>query len=212
MQLFVGQAGLVGDMVAYVERFDMLELSSDTSSLPRLTRLRAWRRQAPEEFVFSVRLPRVVSGLSTGNEAEAALSGAMKIAEALRARWLVLSTPPEVTPCQRTRQRLGGLVAKLASEPYRVAWEPRGLWEDPQEEELARELGLVLVRDLRRRPRPPQSQVIYTRLLALGASARQSDDALVRMWDRMAESTEAFVVVEGSGARRAHDFLHQLEP
>ena len=209
-EIHVGQAGLRRDLATYARRFDLLELGAEPGTLPRRSRLRGWKAEVPAGFVFSLRLPRSLSRWPDAG-APAELREALGNAEALGAAWLLLSTPPEVTPCQRTRRRLAALVAELPRERWQIAWEPRGLWEDRQEEELAAELGVVLVRDLRRRPAPP-GKVVYTRLLALGASARQSEAALERVAERIAGYAGAFIVVEGSGALGVRDYLRPPEP
>jgi uncharacterized protein YecE (DUF72 family) len=208
---YVGQVALRGDIAAYGRRFDLLEVSVDAGNLPRRARLRTWKQQVPERFVFSVRLPRMVGRLEPGAASGAARQTALDVAEALEARWLVLTTPAEVTPCARTRRGLRALADELPSARFRIAWEAGGLWDDPQEEEVAAELGWVVVRDLRRRPTPP-GDVVYTRLLALGSSARQSEAALGRVAERIAFATEAYVVVEGGGADRVRDYFRQAQP
>ncbi len=209
--LHLGQARLRGDLRSYSESFDLLEVSAEPSALPRRSRLRAWKRDVPEQFVFTLRLPAIVASLAEESAGSGALAEALRVAEVLGADWLVLSTPAEVTPCARTRQRLRRLADAVPRDRYRIAWEPRGLWEDPQEEQVAQELGWVVVRDLRRRP-PPPGPVVYTRLLALGSAARQTEALLARLQERIASATEAFVVVEGGGAARVRDYLRSIEP
>jgi uncharacterized protein YecE (DUF72 family) len=211
MQLYVGQTTLRGEIAAYARRFNLLEFAAEPSTLPRRSRLRGWRAELGEDFVFSVRLPTIVGRLEEGAPGGEALGRALGVAEALQARWLVLCTPAEVTPCEQVRQRLRRLGAKLGEGRYRVAWEARGLWEDAQEEAMARELGWVVVRDLRRRPCPP-GDVVYTRLLALGASARQNEASLARVEERIASKAAAFVVVEGGGGARVRDYLARIVP
>jgi len=211
MQLYVGQTALRGELAAYARRFNLLELAAEPSAWPRHSRLRAWRAELGKDLVFSVRLPSIVGRLEQGASSGEALERALGVAEALEARWLVLCTPAEVTPCERVRQRLRRLGAELGDGRRRIAWEARGLWEDAQEEAMARELGWVVVRDLRRRPSPP-GDVVYTRLLALGSSTRQNEASLARVAERIAAKAEAFVLVEGGGGARVRDYLARMEP
>jgi uncharacterized protein YecE (DUF72 family) len=211
MQLYVGQTALRGEITAYARRFSLLELAAEPGALPRRSRLRGWRAETGEHFVFSVRLPSIVGRLEQGSARSEALERALGVAEALEARWLVLCTPAEVTPCEQVRQRLRRLGAELGGGRQRIAWEARGLWEDAQEEAMARELDWVVVRDLRRRPSPP-GDVVYTRLLALGSSSRQNEAGLARVAERIASKAEAFVLVEGGGGARVRDYLARMEP
>lgn len=209
MRLHIGQPALRGDIARYAQKFDLLELRADSASLPRLARLKEWRAKVPERFVFSVVLPSVVGTLEAGKELDAALAQALRVAEALKAEWLLLQTPASLGPSKRTERKLQELVERLPREQLRVAWEPRGVWEDEPTEILANRLGLHLVRDLRYRPAPPQ-EVIYSRLWALGAGARLSVGAVELVAERLTGRTEAYVVIEADGAARGASTLREL--
>jgi uncharacterized protein YecE (DUF72 family) len=209
MDLHIGQPGIQGEIARYTQRFDLLELRAEPGQLPRAQKLRAWKKQVPERFVFSVVLPRLVASLETEEVSEAALDSALKTADALQARWLVLQTPPSATPSARTRRRLAALTARLPRSDRQLAWEPRGLWEDPAAEATAGELGLVLVRDVSRSP-APAGKLLYARLRALGDGGRVRASAVERAAEELFNCEEAFVVIEGRGAARAAQLLREL--
>jgi uncharacterized protein YecE (DUF72 family) len=194
----VGQTMLRGDIARYAEHLDLLELRAEPGSLPRPGRLRDWASRVPESFVFSIELPRQVASLEGGPGATRALGYALRAAEALGARWLVLRTPASVTPGRRSRSRLHGLLQQLPRGRPRVAWEPGGLWEDLDAERLAAELQVVLVRDLTR-VQPPPGDVLYARLRELGRSSRLGAAAIDRVADYLVGRNEIYLVVESHG-------------
>jgi len=209
MQLHVGQAALRGDIARYARRFDLVELRAEPGKLPRAKQLREWVKTVPENFVFSVMLPRVVGTLEPQPELDSALEQALSSAEALSAGWLVLQTPASVRPNSRTRRRLAELVERLPRNTRRVAWDPRGIWEDEESERLAEELGVSLVRDLSRQP-PASGNAAYCRLVALGEASRVRMGAVEQVFENLSEFDEALVVIEGEGAVRAAQVLRQL--
>lgn len=208
MKLHIGQAALHGDIARYARRFNLLELRAEPGRLPKPATLRRWVTEMPAGFQFSVMLPRAVGSLQAGETYEAALSQALDRARALEAAWLVLQTPASVMPGARTPRRLAELVERLAGS-WRIAWEPRGVWEDDEVEELAGTLGVHPVRDLTRSD-PPAGNVLYTRLLALGEAAQLRSAAVEALADRLLGRDEAWVVVEGRGAGRAARMLREL--
>ena len=209
MQLHVGQAALRGDIARYAQRFDLLELRAEPGKLPRAKVLREWAKAVPENFVFSLMLPRIVGTLDPQPALDAALEQALSSADALAAGWLVLQTPASVTPNSRTRRRLAELLERLPRDTRRVAWDPRGIWEEDETEQLAEELAVCLVRDLSRQP-PAPGNAAYCRLVALGEATRVRMGAVEQVFENLSEFDEALVVIEGEGAVRAAQTLRQL--
>jgi uncharacterized protein YecE (DUF72 family) len=208
MRLHVGLPALRGEIAKYAQKFDLLELRAEPGTLPKPGRLREWRLRAPEQFVFSVALSTAVGTLEPGDAFESGLEYALRVADALKAGWIVLRTPASVMPSRRTERRLAELVARLPKEGCRIAWEPRGVWEDELVEALAARLGVHLVRDLRFKE-APSSEVVYARLIALGAGSRLSLEAAERVAERVAEKSEAYVVIEAEGAIRGAQHLRE---
>jgi uncharacterized protein YecE (DUF72 family) len=196
---------LRGEIATYARRFDLLELRAEPGRMPRASRLRSMAAQVPDDFVFSVRVPREVAELAADEPPDDALEQARAAAAALGARWFVVQTPSTATPSSRTRERLERLVERLGHE-LRIAWEPRGAWEDAQAEALARAVGVDLVRDLTRAP-APAARTLYTRL---GAFERLGAGALERAAEALVRADEAYVVIAGRGAERSAKLLREL--
>ena len=208
MLLRIGKSSLEGSFARYAQRFDLLELRAEPGTLPRTSHLHGWRETAPDGFVFSVMLPTAVASLEPGQGFDDALDYALQVVQVLQARWIVLKTPPSATPSRRTVRRLTAVVDRLPRDDCRIAWESRGLWESEQEARICSELGLTLVRDLRRHEAPGGS-CVYTRLPALGSASRFTVDAAELVAQRAEELEELFVVVEGEGARQGAEVLRR---
>lgn len=208
MILRVGQPALRGDVARYARHFDLLELRAEPGKMPRAARLSEWRERVPETFVFSVLMPRTVCALEETAEATDALARALRAADALHARWLVLQTPPSVTPSTRNKKRIAATIEALLGK-YPVAWEPRGMWEDDDAEALAQVMGATLVRDIARSD-APDAPVVYTRLRGLGDGGTVRTGAIEHAAELLEGRDEAYVLIEGSGAVRAARLLRQL--
>lgn len=197
----------MGRFDRYAERFDLLELSAGSSSLPRAARLRAWASSAPAGFRFAVAVPGELSSLGEGEAARAALDRVTRLAAAVGASWIVLRTERGLRPSARGERALAGWVARLTPLGARVAWEPGGLWEDAHAELVAHRLGVVRATDLSRHE--PTGPVVYGRVSRLGAGDRATASVAERVADRLRGADEAHVVVEPKGARRFAGILRR---
>jgi len=79
-----------------------------------------------------------------------------------------------------------------------LAWEPHGIWELDEAEELADKLGVVLVVDAAREP-APKGAIAYFRLRGLGESSRLSPAVVDKVADDLLSRREAYVVIESHG-------------
>ncbi|MEO8904847.1 MAG: DUF72 domain-containing protein [Polyangiaceae bacterium] len=205
MQLFVGKNSLEGDIARYASRFNLLELRADATNLPRGSRLADWKKRVPANFAFTIVLPRAL-GLLESSTIE--LGRTLELADALSAHWLLLQTPSSVGPSARMRERLSKLFEAVKHDTRRIAWESRGVWEDPQIEEFAAEHDVHVVRDVSMAA-PPEGECVYTRLLALGEGVQIRANVAEHVAELLSDREEAFVVIEGHGAEHAAKLLRQ---
>jgi uncharacterized protein YecE (DUF72 family) len=197
---FVGETRLPKNFKRYARQFSLLELDCEPGTVPGKGRLQACAALAPAGFVFSLVVPSRLASLEPGAEFDASWKAAQGVARILKAKWWVVRTPAEVRPTRRTRENLASLAARLKENGMRVAWEPRGVWDETAAGETADAIGAALVHDIAREaPRP--APVLYARLLALGRGARVGLSLADVVVERMRAYEEAFVVVEGQGAR-----------
>lgn len=202
MELFVGLAAYRGKIEKY--KFDLLELAV-SPNLPRQKILRHFRAARPD-LKFSLRIPPEV--LDAGRVAPELIEKIRAAGEILAARFVVVATGPRFTPTKRNEERLGELVGALAATGARVAWEPRGVWNEAELSKWAARLDVVLVRDLTRDP-VAAGEVVYTRLLPFGVGARVTQTALERLAERLEDASEAYVIVQAEGAGRARARLRE---
>lgn len=205
----VGRPTIEGAIARYARAYDLLEVIAEPGRHPRRPGLLEWRRLVPERFVFSVVVHSALSALEHRPDRPELLSHARMVADALAADWWLVRTPPSVTPSARAARELEALIGDLRDE-RRIAWEPRGLWNDEDALRTAENLGVYLVRDLAREDRTDDRPIVYTRLRALGEGARIGAAAAERVAMRVAEASECFVVVEGSGAGRVRQVLREM--
>lgn len=203
---FVGETRLPKNFKRYTKQFSLLELDCEPGSVPGKARLQSCAAVAPPGFIFSLILPSALASLEGGPEAERLMKAAKAVARVLRAQWWVVRTPPEARPTRRVRESLAALTARLKEDGMRVAWEPRGVWDETAAGETADANGAVLVQDIAREaPRP--GPVLYSRLLALGRGARVGLSLADTVVERLRGYDEAFVVVEGQGAKEIQQAL-----
>jgi uncharacterized protein YecE (DUF72 family) len=200
VELFVGQAGLLGQLNRYQQTFNLLEIGAEPNQVPKSTTLKKWRESVPSDFVFSVRLPAAVSRLERLDER--ALEEVCATVATLDASFCVMMTPPSVNPSARSKKLFEELLRQLSQRGVkRVVWEPHGVFERDEAEAWAEELGVLLAVDPTRDD-PTPGPVVYARLRALGAGARVGAAAAERVAERIVEFSSAYVVVEGQGAER----------
>lgn len=199
-RVHVGQASLLGGLPRYARVFDFLEVRSEPA-LPSKKALYRLKNEAPEGFTFSLVLDKALSDLSAEPTPER-VAKIREAAEVLGARFILVRTPSSVAPSARTRAKLTRLVEALRGAATSIAWEPRGIWSEEEMLATSQQLDLVVVRDLAEQD-PLPSDVVYTRLLALGRNSRVGSGALERVSERIEEAKEAFVVIEGQGAVNA---------
>jgi uncharacterized protein YecE (DUF72 family) len=199
-RVLVGETRPPKDFKRYSKQFSLLELDCDPGNLPGKAKLQSWADLAPEGFVFSLVVPQRIAALEPGAEGDKAWKSALNMARLLRARWWVVRTPASVRPTRRSRDELGALFRKLGEGGMRVAWEPGGLWQPADAADTASNLGVHFVQDVAR-DEPLARDVLYARLLALGRGARVGLSVADTVVQRAREFAEAFIVVEGQGAR-----------
>jgi uncharacterized protein YecE (DUF72 family) len=198
---FVGETHLPKNFKRYARQFSLLELDCEPGSVPGKARLAECAREAPEGFVFSLVVPSRVASLEPGPELEKSLKSAQQVAQVLGAKWWVVRTPAEVRPTRRSREALGALARRLAEGGMRVAWEPRGVWDEAAAAETAAAFGVAFVQDIAREAPRVAGGVLYARLLAVGRGGRIGLSLADLIAARVSAYEEAFVAVEGQGAR-----------
>lgn len=203
----VGLPSHLGNLARYASHFDLVEVRPVATSIPRLTKLRQWRKDVPPSFVFSVVLPPILGELRAPSaEQDQALKATLEAAEALQARCLVIPTPSVVTPTALNKKRLAALLERLPRDAVMIGWEPRGIWSPDEMDQWSRELNVHLVGDVSQGD-APRGAMLYTRLRGIGANTRFSTGVISRVRSAFHDRREVFVVVEAEGPKRIADAL-----
>ena len=166
----------------YAKSLRFAEFSPRTQ-LPRVSTLRRWHYELPEDFSFALHAPRsaVVSSrgaLRLDDEMKKSIDWTLEAAEALAAVAVRFETPIEVTPSARSRDLLAAYTKELPRIEGRVwVWTPNGLWEPWSADRLAERLDLVRSFDPVSEP-SPRGKIAYARLRTLGVRFRLSTEVL----------------------------------
>ncbi len=197
MQLHIGQSSLKGSFAQYAQKLDFLELVAEPQRLPKLSKLRTYREQAPEGFVFSVVLSSSVT--EETEQGQQMLDYGMRVCELLEPRWVVLRSPATMRPSAASERRLGELVTTLKSrvDRSRIAWEPRGLWGGSALVRAAERFDVQPVVDARD---VQPGEYIYARLMRLGVGARTGSRLMESLALNFLQAEEAILVVDGGSA------------
>ncbi|MFT4705523.1 MAG: hypothetical protein ACI81R_003234 [Bradymonadia bacterium] len=128
-------------------------------------------------------------------------------ARALGATTVLLKTPPTFAPSENNRANMATFVREIIGEvPYGIAWEPRGFWEVEETAALAKELDIVVVRDVYgefEMPEPPTEGDAYYALTAPWGRTFFSKEDLFDLYDFLdAHPAKVWTVFRGNDRER----------
>ena len=168
--LRVGTCGICLRQAEFFRTFRLVELQQTFYRPPRLSTAERWRRDAGEEFEFTLKAFQAIthagssptfrrSGLSEAERSEcgsfrdsavvrAAWDLTRRIAEALTATFVVFQCPISFRPTDENLDNVRRFFHWARRGDTRFGWEPRGAdWDSGLVAELCRELDLVHVVD-----------------------------------------------------------------
>ena len=201
----IGCCGYPVGRKRYQEVFSLVEINRTFYEIPKISTVARWRKEAPENFEFTVKAHQSISHEHKLRLAETmkAFETMKEICRELEAKILLIQTPASFKPES----------LKIAEEFFRgierndliIVWETRGpLWE---KEETREELRMILesldvphVTDPFRTLPVYSGKVAYLRLHGLGSRMyyyQYSDEELLRLRDaaRSLETEEREVYV-----------------
>jgi uncharacterized protein YecE (DUF72 family) len=171
MAMTVGCCGFCRARSAYYEEFSAVEIQRTFYKLPRIETVRKWRREAPSDFVFTLKAWQLIThepssptyrkagiridpnrrdkygGFRPTSQVWEAWEQTEIIAIAMEAEVVLFQCPASFTPTAENIAHLRGFFSSLRIRQFRLAWEPRGNWSEKIVRELCRELGLILCVD-----------------------------------------------------------------
>jgi len=175
LSIRVGCCGFPVAKPKYYNSLKLVEINSTFYSTPKTSLVEKWRREAPEDFEFTVKAHKSISHihrLEPTPECLEAYSQMLKICQTLRTRLLLIQTPASLRPLDETYQAAERLCKKVGGA-LRLLWETRGLeWGKDQARErlerLLRRYGVIHVTDPFLSEPVYVGEVFYARLHGLG--------------------------------------------
>ena len=163
--VLVGCCGLAGKQADYYREFPVVEVQKTFYQLPRLSLAEKWRREAPDDFDFTMKSWQLITHRSdspTYRRLREELPGApgaygdfqdthevwnawertLAWARALRAPMIVFQCPRSFRPTDVSIRNLRSFFERAERDDMHFVWEPRG-WPDGLVAELCEELDLV---------------------------------------------------------------------
>jgi hypothetical protein len=198
----------------YTAELDFAELQL-REPLPRVSTLRRQRHEAPEGLALALRAPARALTSARGPlrfdaELERGLAWLLEASDALAACAVLLPTPVELTPGQRSRDLLAQFAARLPrTDGRRWVWAPRGPWEPLDRYRFADSLGLACAFDPMLEP-VPKIGASYARLQALGTRRNFPEGALQDVLELLDPSRESWVSIESPRAFREAAMMQRL--
>jgi len=148
----VGCCGWAGAQAHYFSHFPVIEIQSTFYDPPAAKVAAKWRALAPPGFVFCIKAWQLITHASTSptyrrlrrsttpterdlygsfQDTEAvwrAWQKTLEIAQAVEASVVLFQCPASFQPISANLRNLSRFFHKLGSQPFRLAWEPRGPW------------------------------------------------------------------------------------
>lgn len=164
-KLLVGCCGLPGRQADYYREFPVVEVQKTFYQLPRLSLAEKWRREAPADFVFTIKAwqlvthrcdsptyrrlreelpgsPAAYGDFQDTYEVWSAWERTREWARAVGAPIVVFQCPKSFRPTGGSIRNLTRFFERAERGDLRFVWEPRG-WPDGLVAELCSELDLV---------------------------------------------------------------------
>jgi uncharacterized protein YecE (DUF72 family) len=217
----VGTCGFGADRQECYRAFGVVELRRTFEKPPDLATAQAWRAEAPEGFVFTLRAHRVIThprdgcGFQDTPAVRRAWKRTIELARTLEAPLVIFETPAGFRPTDESVDSLVRFFQWAHRDRIKFGWEPRGRgWSDDMVGHLCRELSLTHVVDPFVRT-PTRARPAYFRPRGNGRRDHAfGDDELARLRDHCAAvgaDREVYCLFNNpSRTEDARRFLHLL--
>jgi uncharacterized protein YecE (DUF72 family) len=167
----IGCAGFHMKFSTYLERFNTVEVQETFFDPPARRTLSRWRRQAPDRFFFVLRAWQLITHPAEDpgyrkiqrpwEQEKAGLYGSFQATEPVRQAWetmreaaevldaraVLFRTPASFTPTARNRRNMADFFSSMERGPWKLVWDPEGVWEEDEVAAICGDLGLIPVQD-----------------------------------------------------------------
>lgn len=163
----VGCCGFPEARTLYYKHYPVVEIQQTFYQLPRSETAFKWRRDAPADFEFNMKVWQAITHEATSPTYRRmkapinymhktdygffkptrvvfkAWEETKKIAQAMRARILVFQCPGSFTPTEIHIKNLRKFFTSINRGNFQFLWEPRGNWDPHLVKDLCSELNLI---------------------------------------------------------------------
>jgi uncharacterized protein YecE (DUF72 family) len=163
----------LNSLEAYSKIFNFVEINSTFYILPSLKMVESWRRRAPPDFEFSVRLNRAVTHkheMEPNEESFRIIDYTKQICRTLGSKTIVIQTPETIEYDDKKIKAIEDLFSSVDLNGLRIAWEIRqrdGKLPKPILN-LMQENNVIHCVDLSKEEPAYQTDQVYTRLFGKG--------------------------------------------
>jgi uncharacterized protein YecE (DUF72 family) len=195
----IGCAGFSAARSRYARKLAFVEIDvGKPAPAPKV--LERWRTEVGEAMVWSVVTPASFWGerdwpLRDEKATTAEIDRLVNVVKPLAARAVVLRTPASIRPGTVAAKRFVAVAERVRKMAPVVAWEPGGLWERDDAQELVAGTGVIVVADPLRDDVENES-VVYARMRGLGSDRRYHAGRLEEIVVALANCEEAFIVFD----------------
>jgi uncharacterized protein YecE (DUF72 family) len=186
-EIRVGCCGFPEARSLYYRHYPVVEIQQTFYQLPRVETVLKWRREAPPDFIFSMKVWQAITHEATSptyrrmrmpidvyrkkdygafkptRVVMQAWENTRKIAQALRAQVLVFQCPGSFQPTDTNLANMRRFFTSVNRGNFYFVWEPRGRWEPETVRQLCEELHLIHGVDPFRNA-PVAGEIFYFRL------------------------------------------------
>ncbi|MEW6214692.1 MAG: DUF72 domain-containing protein [Nitrospirota bacterium] len=151
----------------YFRHFNVVELQQTFYQPPRLETAMKWRKDAPPEFEFTLKIWQLITHppesptyrklnqaipekkkkyygfFKPTDEVFSAWEEMNRIADVLKARAVVFQCPASFKPTGGNKQNLKRFFSSIERKDFYLVWEPRGPWQKEEIKALCEDLGLI---------------------------------------------------------------------
>ena len=163
----VGCCGFPEARTLYYRHYSVVEIQQTFYQLPRIETAHKWRREAPANFEFNMKVWQVITHQASSPTYRRmrvpidsmhkndygffkpsrvvfhAWEETRKIAQAIGAKVLIFQCPGSFTPSETNIKNMLKFFKSIDRGSFKFVWEPRGKWDKSLIKELCSELDLI---------------------------------------------------------------------
>lgn len=231
----IGCCGFALGQSAYYRHFSLVEVQQTFYQPPPAGTLEKWRRQAPENFEFTLKAWQLIThepssptyrrlrtpfaeersdrygSFRPTEEIMNAWRVTLEAARALRASTIVFQCPASFSPTPEHIRNMQEFFREIGKDcaSFTLAWEPRGVWPAETVKSLCGELGLIHVVDPFQDV-PLAGNCRYFRLHGITGYRHRYSDADLERLARLCQGTTYCLFNNMTMAADAHRFLQKV--